>query len=563
MADFFRDTTFGQTVRLLSGKRLFLHPEEKPGFVLPPEYQLSLNNEEKLAARGSSPASTLQNGDADVEAHRSSVDAAGIELHKTKSVPIAPVKTSDGTILVDWYSTDDPANPQNWSTGRRAWVVIVMSLYTMIAYMAGSLYATSEPGVQEQFGVGNQTVLLGLSMFVLAYGVGPLFFGPITEIPAVGRGWVYSLSFIVTFALSFPTATVNSFDGLIALRFFQGFFGSVGIAIGGASVGDVVPFLYFPYGLVAWILAFWWAPPIGTVSGGFAAMAHGWRWPMWLITWWSAPMLLMLLFLTPETSPSNILLRRAQRLRALTGDSRLQSQGELDQRGMTATSIVMETLIRPFEIAIKDPAVAYVHLYTAFFYGVFFCFFEVFPLVFIPIYGFNLGEIGLVFQCCGIGATIGTVFYFLFLRYYMIPDNVKNGFDNHEQRLIPALAGSVLTPIGLFLFAWTHYAHIHWIVPMIGVVTFCIGMFWIIMALFTYVPVSYTQFTASIYTSNGLARSLIACSAVHIARPLFINVGTHEGVTILACLNVLGIPATWYIYKKGAQLRAKSKFAQG
>lgn len=266
MSDFFRDTTFGQTVRFLSGKRLFLHPEEKPGFVLPPEYQLSLNNEEKLAARGSSPASTLQNSDADVEAHRSSVDADGIELHKTRSIPIAPKKTSDGTILVDWYATDDPANPQNWSTGRRAWVVIVMSLYTMIAYMAGSLYATSEPGVQAHFGVGNQTVLLGLSMFVLAYGVGPLFFGPITEIPAVGRGWVYSLSFIVTFALSFPTATVNNFDGLIALRFFQGFFGSVGIAIGGASVGDVVPFLYFPYGLVAWILAFWWAPPIGYVG---------------------------------------------------------------------------------------------------------------------------------------------------------------------------------------------------------------------------------------------------------------------------------------------------------
>ncbi|KAL7917756.1 MFS general substrate transporter [Trichoderma austrokoningii] len=458
MADFIRNTTFGQTVRLLSGKRFFLHPEEKLGFVLPPEYQHSFNNEERSALRGSN-----------VEAHRSSSDADGIELHNTKSLPIAPVKTSDGTILVDC--------------------------------------------VQAHFRVGNQTVLFGLSMFVLTYGVGPLFFGPITEVPVVG------------------------------------FFGSVGIAIGDSSAGDVVPFLYFPYDLVAWILAFWWAPPIGTMSGGFAAMAHGWRWPMWLITWWSAPMLLMLL--------------RAQRLRALTGDSRLQSQGELDQRGMTATGILMETLIRPFEIAIQDPAVAYVHLYTAFFYGVFFCFFEVFPLVFIPIFGFNLGEIGLVFQCCGIGATIATVFYFLFLRYYMIPNNVKNGFDNHEQRLIPALAGSVFTPIGLFIFAWTYYPYIHWIAPMIGVVTFCVGICWIIMALFTYVPVSYTQYTTLIYTSNGLARSMIACSAVHIARPLFINMGTHEGVTILACLNVLGIPATWYIYKKGAQLRAKSRFAQG
>ncbi|KAK9241737.1 hypothetical protein V1506DRAFT_174835 [Lipomyces tetrasporus] len=28
---------------------------------------------------------------------------------------IVPVKTSDGILLVDWYTTDDPDNPQNWS----------------------------------------------------------------------------------------------------------------------------------------------------------------------------------------------------------------------------------------------------------------------------------------------------------------------------------------------------------------------------------------------------------------------------------------------------------------
>jgi DHA1 family multidrug resistance protein-like MFS transporter len=283
---------------------------------------------------------------------------------------------------------------------------------------------------------------------------------------------------------------------------------------------------------------------------------------MWEIAWVSAPMLIMLLFFTPETAASNILLRRSQRLRELTGDSRLQAQSEIDQRGITASNILIETLVRPFEIAIKDPAILFVHLYTAFFYGVFFCFFECFPLVFIPIYGFNLGEIGLVFQAAGIAATIGTIFYFGFLHFYMIPDNIKNGFGNHEQRLIPAIVGSFFSPVGLFIFAWTTYEHIHWIVPIIGISIFCIGMFWIIISLFTYVPVSYTQYTASIFTSNGLCRSIVASSAVHFARPLFINLGVHEGVTVLACLSVLGIPGTLLIYKYGATLRAKSKFAQ-
>lgn len=43
--------------------------------------------------------------------------AEDIALHKTRSTapshPITPIKTSDGLILVDWYSITDPSNPQN------------------------------------------------------------------------------------------------------------------------------------------------------------------------------------------------------------------------------------------------------------------------------------------------------------------------------------------------------------------------------------------------------------------------------------------------------------------
>jgi DHA1 family multidrug resistance protein-like MFS transporter len=35
------------------------------------------------------------------------------------SRPIIPDKLDDGTILVDWYRTDDPANPQNWTQSKK------------------------------------------------------------------------------------------------------------------------------------------------------------------------------------------------------------------------------------------------------------------------------------------------------------------------------------------------------------------------------------------------------------------------------------------------------------
>src|ERR1051326_5369001 len=122
------------------------------------------------------------------------------------------------------------------------------------------------------------------------------------------------------------------------------------------------------------------------------------------IVWMAAPALLILVLFMPETSTPNILMRRAKRLRKVTGDARLQSQSELDQRDLTASSILVDALIKPIEITIKDPAILFVNVYTALFYGIYYTFFEVFPLVFPPFYGFNLGEIGLAFLACQVGA---------------------------------------------------------------------------------------------------------------------------------------------------------------
>lgn len=43
-------------------------------------------------------------------------------LEKGPTVPIEPEKLEDGTILVDWYDTDDPENPQNWSAKKKYFV---------------------------------------------------------------------------------------------------------------------------------------------------------------------------------------------------------------------------------------------------------------------------------------------------------------------------------------------------------------------------------------------------------------------------------------------------------
>jgi MFS transporter, DHA1 family, multidrug resistance protein len=81
-------------------------------------------------------------------------------------------------------------------------------------------------------------------------------------------------------------------------------------------------------------------------------------------------------------------------------------------------------------------------------------------------------------------------------------------------------------------------------------------------SLFIYIPFSYPKYAASLFAENSIWRSVTAGASVIFARPLFINLGIHKGVTLLAGLSVGGILGMIALYVFGKRLRARSKFAQ-
>lgn len=82
----------------------------------------------------------------------------------------------------------------------------------------------------------------------------------------IGRNPVYHLTFIVFWVLTFPTAVVDNFGGLLALRFWLGIFGSPALANGGATIGDMFSLVYIPFGLCWWVFSAWAGPAFGPVS---------------------------------------------------------------------------------------------------------------------------------------------------------------------------------------------------------------------------------------------------------------------------------------------------------
>ena len=604
MSDLLREAPIGQLLRFITRNRILKYPEELPGFQLPESYNTALNEaplEEKLSpSRSDSEGSprkisevekqedelpelkqrittrSIRPGDLERQVtitrtktresttpyteERLEVEAE-LATERTKSIAIAPTKTSDGTILVDWYTTDDPANPQNWSNKKRFFVSLVVCMYTFAVYTGSAIYTSSEGGVIKQFGVNPTDASLPLSLYVLAYGMGPLIFAPLSEVPLIGRSPVYTVTFLIFVILSIPTALVNNFAGLLVLRFLQGFFGSPCLANGGATMQDMYSLLYLPYALTFWVSAAYCGPALGPLLSGFAVTAKGWRWSLWEILWIAGPVFILMFLLVPETSTPNILLRRANRLRAITGDTRLKSQSEIDQKGLKPSAVAIDALIKPLEITIKDPAIAFVNMYTALVYGIYYSFFEVFPLVYTGYYHFSLGIIGVVFTCVLVACIIGVLTYCAYLNWYLIPDIMKRGLRAQEHRLVPAIFASFGPPIGLFLFAWTANPTIHWIAPTIGITIYGATVFVVMQCIFVYVPLSYPQYAASLFAGNDFFRSALACGSILFARPLFLNVGIHKGVTVLAGLSTMGVIGMLVLYYQGAKLRARSKFA--
>jgi len=94
----------------------------------------------------------------------------------------------------------------------------------------------------------------------LGYGIGPLLFSPLSEIPQIGRNIPYVTTFFLYALVSIPLALVRNASAFMFLRFLQGFLGSPILATGGASLSDVYGDEYLPFGISAWAAACFTAP---------------------------------------------------------------------------------------------------------------------------------------------------------------------------------------------------------------------------------------------------------------------------------------------------------------
>lgn len=166
----------------------------------------------------------------------------------------------------------------NWSHAKKFYVTFEICLLTFSVYVGSAIYSAGILDVVQVFGVSRVAATLGLTLFVAGYGLGPMIWAPMSEIPQIGRNPVYIGTLVVFVALQVPTALARNFGMLLAFRFITGFIGSPSLATGGASIADMYRPRKRAYGITVWGIGAVCGPTLGPLIGGFATESKGWNW---------------------------------------------------------------------------------------------------------------------------------------------------------------------------------------------------------------------------------------------------------------------------------------------
>lgn len=480
--------------------------------------------------------------------------------HKKSSKSLRSNKSKDPN-LVTWDGPDDPANPKNWTMKRKALGLLTVAMFTFISPVSSSMVAPSIQAISAEFGITDTVVQqMTLSIFVLAYAVGPLFLGPLSEI--YGRVLVLQLSNLIYLIFDAACGGARNTGMMIAFRLLSGLGGSAPLAIGGGVLSDMFTAEQRGRAVAIYSLMPLLGPAIGPIAGGFITLNTTWRWSFYATAIADAAIQVAGLFLLRETYAPVILGIKAKKLRKETGNSALHTQFEHPDR--TLGKVIRTAVARPFRLISTQPIVIFLAVYMAYLYGLMYLVLSTFPTLFQETYHENVGIAGLNYISLAVGFFLGTqISAPLNDRFYRV-FKAKYGEGRPEFRVPMMIPGSLLVPAGLFLYGWSAQYATHWIVPNIGAALFAAGTIIGFQCIQTYLIDSYTRFAASAVAAATVLRSLAGFGFPLFAPYMYAALGYGWGNSLLGFIALaVGVPAPFVLWFFGAKLRAKSSFAAG
>lgn len=435
-------------------------------------------------------------------------------------------------------------------------ICATLSFSTFTVALNSAIFSAAVTPFAQEFGVTHEVGTMGISLYVLGFATGPIFWAPFSELH--GRLWPILIGTLGFATFSLGIAAGKDVQTVLICRFWSGVFGASPMTVVAGVFVDMFDGRSRGAATTVFSMTVLMGPFMAPAIGGFIVESSlGWRWTGWIASLLGFAGFLLNLVCLEETYPPAILTIKAARLRKETGNwAHHSAQEELD---IDTRQFLVQYLMRPLRLLFTELMVFLVSLYLAFVYGLVYLFLTAYPMVFQGVHGMSAGYAGL----CYLGMVAGIFVGGLYLIFVSQPAYRRRLETNNNQalpewRLPPAIAGSLAFSLGILWFGWTGYrSGIHWMLPAASGFLTGLGVLVIFQQLTNYLIDSYISVAASVLAGSAVIRSLCGAGFPLFAKAIFDTLGINWAGTLLGGIAALGVPIPLIFYLKGARIRGK------
>ncbi|EDU50639.1 conserved hypothetical protein [Pyrenophora tritici-repentis Pt-1C-BFP] len=461
-----------------------------------------------------------------------------------------------------------------FSKGMKTWIIFLVSISSLISPFGASMFLPALNVLSDVLHITPSQVNISITTYMIAQAIAPAFLGTLSD--NSGRRLTFIICFVIYSIGNIGLALQTNYTALLILRMLQAVGGTAAIALTMAVVADISTSAergtYMGYAQAGILMG----PAFGPAIGGLLAQYLGWRSIFWFLAIFSGVLLVLFVFLFPETC------------RKVVGNGSIPPQGVnrsviscIQQRKLAKLSPdEISTKPEKKKIAWPNPLATFrilaekesgiLLMYNGLFFTGMMVTVSAIPTLFYEAYGLDELHIGLCYISNGVAAlvsslTMGRVVDWNFRRYARaIGMTITKGkqqdlsnFPLERVRLQILIPGHILGMFGLVMFGWTLKFRTHIVGPEIALFVMGFGV------------------TTAFNITNGLLIDLhrdqpaAATAAVNFAR-CFMSAGGTAAIipmchamnpgwafTFIAFIYVILLGVVLWVMRNGMKWRQK------
>ncbi|GAA6044652.1 hypothetical protein JCM8097_003129 [Rhodosporidiobolus ruineniae] len=477
------------------------------------------------------------------------------------------------------------------SQSMRWFIVTLVALAGLFSPLSANIFLPTIPTIADDLGVTVEKINLAVTVYMIAQGISPSFFGAICDV--LGRRIAYELSFIIYLGACAGLANTHTYWLLLVLRLVQAAGSASVIAIGSGSIGDIAPpsergMFMSIFGLGPMV-----GPCIGPIVGGLLSDHYGWQSLFWFLFAFGGVVLVIIVLFLPET------------LRSLVGNGSIPARGlsrslvsvwqEHRRRKLNGTAEVDALSlaakppkkgwrdVKPFAPLkmFREKDVLLTLTFNSACYTLFYTVITSTGSIFKDTYGLSETELGLCYLANGVGCLLASFVNGprMTADYKAVKKQVErrrreegvtaeeeeaerlkdqndlSSFPIEHARLRSLPVWFVALVASTIAYGWLVDKGVHLSAPLI--MQFIIGLS--VTSLFNSVSTLlvdlYPGQSASATAANNLYRCLCGAAGTGFIDPLLNRLGAGWAFTMLALLNCCFVPLILLEWKYGMRFR--------